>query len=210
MEKLTIGQFAQMWIDATAEVKSKATLFSQLDAVIGDGDHGEAIVTAMNVIAEKSKASVTFKESLNDMAFAVMLETSGSTSTLLGAFLLGLCDGVSPNVTELNANDVKVMFKSGLASVEKNTEAKCGDKTMMDALIPAIESMSGCQSNDIAQIFKAGATAALEGAEKTIGMKANFGRSRNFGDKSIGHKDSGAASWSTIFESFSKTTSILK
>ena len=200
MERLTIEQFAQMWDDALVEIKSKADTFSQLDAVIGDGDHGEAIVTAMNVVAREAKKSTDFKSTLNDMAFGVMLETSGSTSTLLGAFLLGLSDGVVAGAKEVDAAELKFMFESGLVSIQKNTQAKCGDKTMMDALIPAVEAISTCQSSDVAELLAVGAKAALEGAEKTIDMKANFGRSRNFG-----HKDSGAASWSTIFASFSNT-----
>ena len=109
---------------------------------------------------------------LNDMGFDVMLQVSGSTSTLLGAFFLGMSDHASG--TELDAAGVKAMFAGGLANVQKQTKAQKGDKTMMDALIPAVE------------------------------MKANFGRARNYGERSVGYADSGATSWSCMFESFAQ------
>ena len=134
------------------------------------------------------------------MGFGVMLETSGSTSTLLGAFFLGMSDCAEG--TELDAEGVKKMFAGGLANVRKQTKAQPGDKTMMDALVPAVEAIQACQSDDIKEILSAGAKAAVEGAKKTVDMKANFGRARNYGERSIGYADSGATSWSCMFAAF--------
>ncbi|MEG1635573.1 MAG: dihydroxyacetone kinase subunit L [Rikenellaceae bacterium] len=203
MKELTIEQFCSMWHIALEDIKANAAEFSRLDAVIGDGDHGEAIVTAMEVVYKECLKGGTFKTMLNNMAFGVMMETSGSTSTLLGALLLGMSDGTSECNT-LDGNGVKAMFRSGLMSVQKNTKAALGDKTMMDALIPAVEAIENDNSGDIIEILHSGADAALKGADKTIMMKANFGRARNFGQKSVGSKDSGAASWSTMFTAFYK------
>ena len=136
------------------------------------------------------------------MGFGVMLETSGSTSTLLGAFFLGMSDSAAG--TELDAEGVKKMFAGGLANVQKQTKAQPGDKTMMDALVPAIEAIQACESDDIKEIMTAGANAALEGAKKTVDMKANFGRARNYGERSIGYADSGATSWSCMLASFAE------
>lgn len=204
MNKLTVEQFKQMWSVAFANVKNRAEEFSRLDAIIGDGDHGEAIVTAMAEIEKSASSGVKFKSMLNDMAFSVMLNTSGSTSTLLGALLLGMSDN-APDSSEIDVEELKSIFVGGLESVEKNTNAKVGDKTMMDALIPAVEAIKSSESSDIAEIMSSAAAKAVKGADSTIQMKANFGRARNFGDKSIGSMDSGAASWSTIFVSFAQT-----
>lgn len=75
---------------------------------------------------------------------------------------------------------------------------------MMDALIPAVDAIQSCPSDDIREIMNAGAEAAIAGAESTLEMKANFGRARNYGERSIGHIDSGAASWSCMFASFAE------
>ena len=202
MKQLTIEAFKGMLNNALTHIKAREDEFSKLDAVIGDGDHGQAIVTAFSVVVKASEKGTEFKSMLNDMGFGVMLETSGSTSTLLGAFFLGMSDSASGS--ELDAEGVKKMFAGGLANVQKQTKAQPGDKTMMDALVPAVEAMQACTSDDIKEILTAGANAALEGAKKTVDMKANFGRARNYGERSIGYADSGATSWSCMLASFAE------
>lgn len=205
MDKITIADFQKMIDQALLNITARAEEFSKLDAVIGDGDHGEAIVTALNAIVKASKSGAAdFKTLLGDMGFGVMMETSGSTSTLLGGLMLGMSDGVPEGATELNAAQVKEMMRGGLEGVKKNTKAMPGDKTMMDALVPAVEAMEACPSSDVKEVLQAGATAAQAGAESTVAMKANFGRARNYGDKSIGHADSGASSWACMFASFAQ------
>ena len=202
MTQLTIDNFKTMLTTALANIKAREDEFSKLDAVIGDGDHGQAIVTAMSAIVGTAEKGTEFKTMLNDMGFDVMLQVSGSTSTLLGAFFLGMSDHVSG--TQLDAAAVKAMFAGGLTNVQKQTKAQKGDKTMMDALIPAVEAIQNCPSDDIKELINAGAEAALAGAQSTIELKANFGRARNYGERSIGYMDSGAASWSCMFASFSE------
>lgn len=202
MTQLTIDNFKTMLTTALANIKAREDEFSKLDAVIGDGDHGQAIVTAMSAIVTTAEKGTEFKTMLNDMGFDVMLQVSGSTSTLLGAFFLGMSDHVSG--TQLDAAAVKAMFAGGLANVQKQTKAQKGDKTIMDALIPAVEAIQNCPSDDIKELMNAGAEAALAGAQSTIELKANFGRARNYGERSIGYMDSGAASWSCMFASFAE------
>lgn len=202
MTQLTIDNFKTMLTTALANIKAREDEFSKLDAVIGDGDHGQAIVTAMSAIVATAEKGTEFKTMLNDMGFDVMLQVSGSTSTLLGAFFLGMSYHVSG--TQLDAAAVKAMFAGGLTNVQKQTKAQKGDKTMMDALIPAVEAIQNCPSDDIKELINAGAEAALAGAQSTIELKANFGRARNYGERSIGYMDSGAASWSCMFASFSE------
>lgn len=202
MKQLTIEAFKAMLDNALKHIKAREDEFSKLDAVIGDGDHGTAIVTALSAVNRIAQNGTEFKQMLGDMGMGVMLEVSGSTSTLLGAFFLGMSDHAAG--TELDAAAVKTMFAGGLANVQQQTQAKKGDKTMMDALIPAIEAMQSCSSDDVKEVLTAGANAALAGAEATIPMKANFGRARNYGERSIGFADSGATSWSCMFASFAE------
>ena len=202
MDKLTIADFKAMMNKALENIKAREEEFSKLDAVIGDGDHGTAIVTALSCIVRSAQQGTEFKSMLMDMGMNVMLEVSGSTSTLLGALFLGMSDCAEG--TELDAEGVKKMFAGGLANVKQQTSAQVGDKTMMDALIPAVEAIQNCPSNDIKEVLQAGAKAALAGAESTIQLKANFGRARNYGERSVGYMDSGAASWRCMFASFAE------
>jgi dihydroxyacetone kinase-like protein len=199
---LTIKNFRSMLQKALMRIRERENEFSKLDALTGDGDHGTAIVTALSAATMAAGKETDFKTMLSGMGFAVMMETSGSTSTLLGAFFLGMSDAASG--TELDAAGVKAMFAGGLANVRKQTKAGVGDKTMMDALIPAVEAMEVCPSDDIGQLLASAAAAAQKGAEATVDMTAKFGRARNYGERSKGFMDSGAASWSTMFAAFAE------
>jgi phosphoenolpyruvate---glycerone phosphotransferase subunit DhaL len=200
MQKLTLQDFVSMWRCALGKVDERAGEFSRLDAVTGDGDHGTAIVQALTSAVEAAEKGTEFKTMLNDMGFNVMMQTSGSMSTLLGGFLLGMSDYAEGN--ELDSDQVRQMFKGGLEGVKKQTKAGKGDKTMMDALIPAIEAMQESGSDDIRQLFSVATEAAKKGADATINMKANFGRARNYGERSVGTADAGALSWACMFSAF--------
>lgn len=206
-QTLTIENFKAMLENALLRINEREEEFSQLDAVLGDGDHGTAIVTAFSAVTRIAREGTEFKTMLGDMGMGVMLEVSGSTSTLLGAFFLGMSDHAQG--TELSAAEVKKMFAGGLANVQQQTKAKVGDKTMMDALIPAVEAMEASPSDNIRELFQAAAEAACQGAQATVDMKANFGRARNYGERSIGTADSGAMSWSCMFTAFAQAPSNL-
>ena len=200
MQKLTVQDFISMWKWALARVKERADEFSRLDAVTGDGDHGTAIVQALVSSVEMAEKGIEFKTMLSEMGFNVMMQTGGSTSTLFGALILGMSDHAEG--TELDCPQVVRMFQGGLEGVQKQTKAGRGDKTMMDALIPAIDAMVASDCNDIRQLFAVAAEAAEQGAIATIDMKANFGRARNYGERSIGTADAGALSWACMFSAF--------
>lgn len=199
---LTIHQFQSMLQLALTTIRAREEEFSKLDAIAGDGDHGTAIVTAMEVLVNEAMKATDFPTMFNDMGMEVMMQTSGSTSTLLGAFFMGMGEYV--NGDTLDIPTVKTMFASGLKSVQEQTKAQIGDKTMMDALIPAVNTIVSSSSTDLKEIFEEGAQAALAGAEATVQMQARFGRARNLGERSIGHPDAGATSWASLFDSFAK------
>ncbi|MDH6358349.1 DAK2 domain-containing protein [Parabacteroides sp. PF5-9] len=203
MKILTIEVFKAMLQHALVCLKAREDEFSRLDAVIGDGDHGTAIVTAFTVITNVAQQGVTFKSMLGDMGMRVMLEVSGSTSTLLGAFFLGMSDHVQED-TVLDAAALKRMFAGGLANVQQQTKATIGDKTMMDVLIPAVRTMQDVTSEEIHILFSEAANVANGGAEQTVHMQAKFGRARNYGERSVGTMDSGAASWACMFSAFAE------
>ena len=126
--KLTIDNYKSMMNLSLANVKAREEEFSKLDAIAGDGDHGTAIVTALTIIAGDAQQGTEFPATLNDMGMGVMMRTSGSTSTVLGALFMGMGEAVDPlGVTdEVNSAQVKVMFRGGLTGGEEQTKAKLG------------------------------------------------------------------------------------
>jgi len=199
-EIYTIENLRKMIAAALAAVTEHSEELSALDAATGDGDHGTAICQAMAAVNRSVQQGTELKQTLNDMGFAAMTESCGSTSTLIGALFLGMGDGVDGN--ELSPDQVAVMFAAGLANVRQQTKADMGGKTLMDALIPAVACLEETHSEGLGSMFEKAADAAAEGAGKTVAMVAKFGRARNLGDRVIGHADAGATSMAYMFKAF--------
>ncbi len=200
--KLTKGLFAEMLQAGLASVEANKDDLCRLDSATGDGDHGIAMAEALKAAKGSIKVDASFKDMLNDMGFAVMMSTGGSMSTLLGALFLGMSDGI--NSEELEPGEVARMFASGLANIRQQTKADIGDKTLMDALIPAVEMMEHSVDQTLHDLFSRAAAAAEAGREATVTMVAKFGRARNLGDRVIGHADAGATSIALLFNAFAR------
>jgi dihydroxyacetone kinase-like protein len=201
---LTLQKFKEMMVAAGVDIRASEKHFSELDAASGgDGDHGTAIVTAFNAMDKVTEAGC-FKRYLKALTDTLQNEACGSTSTLYGSWLQGMSDAAPEKVTELDAPAVAALFKGGLEEIGFTTKARVGDKTLMDALIPATEALCAAAGGGVPAMFKAGAEAALKGSEATRAMRAKFGRAKNLGERSIGPVDAGSASMATIFVAFAK------
>ena len=104
-----------------------------------------------------------------------------------------------PESVGLDAGAVKRMFAASLEAMEDITTAKVGDKTMMDALIPAVEAASQAE-DDLAQVLRAAMEAAEQGAKKSEEFVSRFGRARSYKEQTIGTPDAGAVSTSLFFK----------
>lgn len=187
---------------AAGKVKSGVELLTQLDSAVGDGDHGVAMKTAMQAIEKgiDDCGAETSQALLNSVAMSVMNIDAGSTGPLMGSLFMGMAGAIG-DASEMDSAALAGMFQAGLKQLQAITTAKIGDKTMMDALIPAVEALSNAAAggDDVAAALNKAAAAAEEGAEKTKDMQAQFGKARNLGERSLGHRDPGATSMSMVF-----------
>jgi dihydroxyacetone kinase-like protein len=193
---------------AAARVKENRELLSKLDSAIGDGDHGttmvrvvEAMLQAIQECPRKSLGAM-----LESAGWGVMSVDGGSTSPLLGSLLLGMAEGVEGKEA-LDTPALAAMFQAGLVRLSAQTPAKVGDKTMLDALVPAVDALKSAGGGDVAAAIRQAADAATRGAEATKDMRARFGRARNLGDRTVGHQDPGATSISCIFQGLAEGAS---
>lgn len=202
--ELTKTLFVKMLTTALAKVEEQFDYLNQLDSATGDGDHGTAILSTMKAAVESAKQEATFSQTLGNVGMGIMSATGGSTSSLTGAFYLGMSLAVQDEA--LSPAEVVAMFSSGLDNVKSMTTAKFGDKTMMDAMIPAVEAMKTDLATDqnvsLQTIFDNAAVAATKGAEATKDLIAKQGRAKNLGERSIGHLDAGATSFALIMTAF--------
>lgn len=202
MRVLTLDVFKKMIAAAGAAVRAGEKTFSELDAASGgDGDHGTAIVTAFHAMDKAGGAD--FKGYLKALSDALQNEACGSTSTLYGAWLEGMSGAAPDGADALDDAALAAVFSGGLEEIGFVTRARVGDKTLMDALIPATEAFGAAQGEGPAAMFAKAAAAAEAGAAATGPMRARFGRAKNLGDRSIGPRDAGASSMACIFAAFS-------
>ncbi len=194
---------------AAAKVKEHVDMLGQLDSVVGDGDHGVAMKTAMNALEKgiDDCSGESIAALLNSVAMSVMNINAGSTGPLTGSLFMGMA-GAAGDREELDATELAALFSSGLKQVQSITAAAVGDKTMIDALSPAIEVMAAAPAGgDLADMLRGAAEAAEAGAEKTRDMAAKFGKAKNIGERSLGHKDPGATSMALFFRGLSEGVS---
>lgn len=200
---MTLEQFRQVWTKAAEKTAAREKDYSALDAAAGgDGDHGEAIVAATKALA--AAEGNDFKSLLESMVAHLESDVSGSTSSLYGTLFEGMADAVDAGKTELSAPELADLFAAGLEELGFATQAKVGDKTFMDALIPAVEALKAHAAEGEAAMFAAAAAAAKAGSEATAQMKAKFGRAKNLGARSIGPIDAGSASNADIWLCFAE------
>ena len=198
---------AAMLRGAASEIRANHELLGKLDSVGGDGDHGTTMLRAMANLEKAVDAASgnDLKSLLYDVGWAILGVDGGATGPLLGMFFMGMSEAVEGCDT-LDASALAAAFEAGVAGVRAQTKAQPGDKTMVDALVPAVMA-AGCTAEsggDLLSVLRDAAAAAAAGAAATKDMQARFGRARNIKELSIGTPDAGATSVSFIFAGFLK------
>ena len=200
-------EMAAMLRGAAAQIRANHELLGKLDSVGGDGDHGTTMVRAMSHLekAVDSDSGKDLKTLLYDVGWGILGVDGGATGPLLGMFFMGMSEAAEGK-DALDAPGLAIAFAAGLAGVRAQTKAQPGDKTMVDALVPAVEAALSAEGSgaDVLSVLRDAAAAAAEGAAATKDMQARFGRARNIKELSIGTPDAGATSVSLIFAGFLK------
>jgi phosphoenolpyruvate---glycerone phosphotransferase subunit DhaL len=184
------------WLDALQEVFAEnQRQLTALDSAVGDGDLGISLDRGFTAVqAELSANPPADLRSVFQTVATVLIRTMGGTAgPLLGTFFLRAgtaCAGKS----ELAPADVMALFQAGVEGIQQRGKATLGDKTMLDALLPAVDAMRGAleAGSGLADILERGAAAAEAGMRATIAMQARKGRGSYLGERSVGHQDPGA------------------
>ncbi|MCU0875916.1 MAG: dihydroxyacetone kinase subunit DhaL [Pirellulaceae bacterium] len=188
---------------AAARVKAGAAELGRLDSAVGDGDHGIAMTRAMEAIEKGIDGcpARSGKALLQGVAWSVMSIDAGATGPLMGSLLMGMVEPAG-EVAEFDPPRLAAMFAAGLAKMRAVSKASVGDKTMLDALVPAVEALQAAASggDSVAASLAKAAAAAQSGAEGTKTLLAKFGKARNLGERSLGHQDPGATSIALFFQ----------
>jgi dihydroxyacetone kinase-like protein len=193
-----------MLLAAAARIRANHELLSRLDSAVGDGDHGTTMLRMMEAVekAVGEDPGTDLAQLLAGVAWAVMGCDGGSAGPLLGSCFLGMSAAVAGR-DELDCAGLVAVFEAGIHKLQKQSRAQVGDKTMMDAFLPALAALRAADpAGGITAAMGGAASAAAQGAQATEGMRAKFGRARNLGDRSLGTVDPGAMSVALLFDGF--------
>ena len=202
-KEIDLDDLKRMLYGAVEVIREKHVYLSEMDTAVGDGDHGVTMLRAMNGVkmAVDNFQQNDAKSLINDVGMALLNVDGGATGPLFGSLFLGMAEALGDQQT-IDSQTLAKMFEAGQAELLRQTSAKVGDKTMVDALVPAVAAMrrAADEGNDPSEMLSKAYEAADKGAVSTKALRAHFGRAKNQGDRTIGHQDPGATSTAFIFQ----------
>jgi dihydroxyacetone kinase-like protein len=186
------------WLEALQRVYSQDRAWlTELDSAIGDADHGINMDRGFTAVKAELAAHPPsdVRSVFQAVAMVLIRSVGGAAGPLYGTFFLRAAAACAGKIA-IEAADAVALFQAGIEGVVERGKAAAGDKTMLDALLPALDAMRKglADGGSLAAILDAGAAAAQAGMLATVPMQARKGRASYLGARSIGHQDPGATS----------------
>lgn len=201
---MTKAEFAARLKNACASVQAAEAELTEIDSRFGDADHGLTMTKIAKAISEAvDRSEGGIQAMLDEAAMAVMGLNGGSAVPLWNTWLDGMQEA-APEGEEIDIPGLQAVFAKGLEELDDMSGAKVGDKTMMDALIPASQAIAAYSGGNEDELFAAAAQAAAAGAEASKNFVSKFGRAKSYGEKTIGTPDAGAMSMSRFFQGLAR------
>ena len=197
----------EILLDMAKVLEENKEFLTDLDNVIGDGDHG---INMARGFAEVEKQSESFEQKdignmLKTVGMTLVSKVGGSSGPLYGTAFMkaGMTIGAK---NEIDMADFLDALEVGIEGVKARGKSTTGEKTMLDAMVPALDAMKEQQAAgaDVKQVLEAGVQAAEAGVEATKPMVATKGRASYLGERSVGHQDPGATSFTLMLKEIEK------
>jgi len=184
------------WLEALQKLfDEQRQQLTDLDSAVGDGDFGISLDRGFSALKTElsAKPPADLKAVFQTTATVLIKSMGGSSGPLLGTLFLRAGATVADK-TDLGPADVVALFEAGVEGMQQRGKAERGDKTMMDAWLPAVDAMRDAleAGGGLTEILDRGTAAAEAGAEATKSMSARKGRASYIGERSVGHPDPGA------------------
>ncbi|CAO1653310.1 dihydroxyacetone kinase subunit L [Salinibacterium sp. NG22] len=191
-------------------VTEKQSYLTELDSAIGDADHGSNMVRGMNAVVEKigAEPATAADALLKSVGMTLVTSVGGASGPLYGTLFLRMGVNAGP-VAELDAAALGAALRAGLEGVVARGKAEAGDKTMFDAIAPALDAWDAAVADgaDVAAAASVALAAAEKGRDATEPLVARKGRASYLGERSAGHIDPGATSSTLLFQALVDTVS---
>ncbi len=199
------------WIRRTAGVvEENAAMLTRLDAAIGDGDHGTNMTRGFREVTRRVDAleGKDFGSLFRAVAMALIGKVGGAAGPLYGSFYMAMGKQLGA-IDEAADNELAAGLRAGYDGVVARGKAQPGDKTMLDAWYPALESLDRAVADgtELSAALDQAAAAAEEGMKATIPLVARKGRASYLGERSKDHQDPGATSTYLIVKALADVVS---
>ena len=198
------------WIQRfAAEVEANKEYLTQLDAAVGDGDHGINMQRGMSAVIAKVDTQAGEQDVgalLKTVGMTLVSTVGGAGGPLYGTLFLQMGTAAAGK-SELSPDDWAAALEAGIAGVQARGKAEPGDKTMIDALLPGRDALKAALGGGatFADALRQSAAAAEQGMRDTIPLVARKGRASYLGERSAGHQDPGATSSHLLLEAAAET-----
>jgi phosphoenolpyruvate---glycerone phosphotransferase subunit DhaL len=194
----------ERWVRQFADLVAKhETRLTGLDSAIGDADHGVNMQRGMQAVVAVLDAGAPAQPSdlLRQVGMTLVSKIGGASGPLYGTFFLRMASSVSGSA-ELDGPAIVAALRAGLAGIVARGQAERGDKTMFDALVPAVDALDTAlvSGRTLGDALRAASRAADDGRDATGPMLARKGRASYLGERSVGHQDPGATSAALLIE----------
>ena len=199
----------QDWISRFSDaIAEKREWLTELDSAIGDADHGANMARGMGAVVEKlgAGAPANIDDLVKTVGMTLVSSVGGASGPLYGTFFLRM--GMSAGaVTSLDGSALGAALRAGLEGIVARGKPEAGDKTMFDAMSPAVDAFDAALAaeSSVADAARAASDAAAAGRDATLPLVARKGRASYLGERSAGHLDPGAASTAILFETLADT-----
>jgi dihydroxyacetone kinase-like protein len=196
MENIKNNAGKAILLKMVAAIQQNKDYLSEVDGLIGDGDHGMNMNKGFSMFGEEIKdKEISFSDGLNDLGNLLFTQIGGSMGPIYGTTFMGMAEA-GEDLEEINLANFAAMLEKGLTELQDVVEAKVGDKTLVDTLSPANDAIQEAAKSgkDFAEALKDMKAAAEKGRDSTKDLVAKFGRSSRLGERSRGVLDAGSVS----------------
>jgi len=205
-EFLNLDDFINIFKKVNEIIQENKIELSKLDSVIGDGDHGITIAKGFESAIEKISANkpTNISELLKAVGNTITITIGGVAGPIFGTMFSEMGRKLPNDKVSVDVVDLNEMFSAALEKIMKLGGAKPGEKTMVDALYPAVQCLKESEGKmkNIKEVFKEMALSAKKGAEMTKNMIALKGKSSYSKERSLGYEDAGANTVYLILKGF--------
>ncbi len=197
------NQLLAAWIKAYAAlVDGHQDELTELDSAIGDADHGANMARGMAAAVQKLDEAAAPAAMLKAVGMALISSVGGASGPLYGTLFMKVGAGLTSD--DITPEAFGAALRAGLEGVSARGKSEAGEKTMLDALAPAVDAFERAANEGLAAAARAAAEAANAGRDATIPMVATKGRASYLGERSAGHQDPGATSTALLFEALAQ------